>query len=204
MTAILIGVVVLAIAIVAISFIEVEKAQFRRNAELAHYLPTIKPESKDVVIYFSRSGNTELMAMEIAKHYQASLVHLEAEDYRVGFRGFMNALKDFRTQHALITPETVDLSQYDTIFIGSPIWWYSPAPAVWQFIENNDFTGKNVILFTTSNSGFKQEHIDEFKAKVEAKKGRFIKHMSVKRGKMMQQISHETLLEEMRKELNTL
>ena len=93
-------------------------------------------------MYFSRSGNTELMAMEIAKQFKASLVHLEAEDYRLGFRGFIKALKDSHTQHAVITPKKIDLSQYDTIFIGSPIWWYSPAPPVWQFIENNLFSLK--------------------------------------------------------------
>jgi len=196
--------VILAIVIAAISFIEVEKAQFRRNAKFAHSMPAIKPDSKDLVIYFSRSGNTELMAMEIAKRYQASLVQLEAENYRIGFRGFMNALKDSQSQHATITPEKVALSQYETVFIGTPIWLYSPAPAVWQFIECNDFTGKNVVLFTTHNGRFKQEYIDECKAKIEAKNGYFVKHMYVDRGKMLRQISPEILLEQTRNELNKL
>jgi len=203
MITILIGLAILAIMI-AVIIIKMEKAQFRRNAELAHYTPRINLGCKDLVIYFSRSGNTELMAMEIAKYYQASLVHLEAEDYRIGFRGFINALKDSQTQRAVITPEKVDLSQYDTIFIGAPIWWYSPAPPVWQFIENNDFNGKNVVLFTTVNSRFKQKYIDEFKAKVEGKNGHFVKHIYVERGRMTRQISPEILLEQTRKELNKL
>jgi flavodoxin len=204
MIVILIGLAILAIVIAVIYIIETEKAQFRRNAEFAHYMPTTNLDSKDLVMYFSRSGNTELMAMEIAKYYQASLVHLEAKDYRIGFRGCINALRDSQTQHAMITPEKIDLSQYDTIFIGSPIWWYSPAPPVWQFIKNNDFTGKNVVLFTTFNSRYKQEYIDEFKAKVEAKNGHFVKHIYVERGRITQQISPETLLEQTRKELNKL
>ncbi len=204
MITILLSLMVLAVAIFVIYVIETEKTQFRINAKWVDYKPVANPDSKVLVVYFSRSGNTELMAMEIAKHYQASFVHLEAEDYRIGFRGWINAFKDSQTQHAVITPEKVDLSQYDTLFIGSPIWWYSPAPPVWQFVENNDFTGKNVVLFNTFNSRFKQEYINEFKAKVETKKGHFVKHIYVKRERMTRQISTEILLEQVRKKLDNL
>ena len=144
------------------------------------------------------------MAMEIAKTYQATLIHLEASDYRIGLRGWINALKDSQSQHAVITPERVDLTQYETIFMGSPIWWYSPAPPVWQFVENNDFTDKNVVLFNTFNSRFKKNYIDEFAEKITAKNGKFIKHIYVKRGRMTDQITAESLLREVRVELSKL
>ena len=45
--------------------------------------------------------------------------------------------------------------EYDTVFIGYPIWWGEAAWPVNQFVENNDFTGKTVIPFATSaSSGF--------------------------------------------------
>ena len=133
-------IVLLLVAGAAVTIVQIENWQFRRNAEMANYEWSDSQESKILVAYFSRSGNTELMAMEIAKHYNANLVHLEAEDYRIGFPGLLNALKDLQSHHAVITPEKVDLSRYETIFIGSPIWWSSPEPPVWQFVESNDFT----------------------------------------------------------------
>ena len=198
------GLSVLAVAAFAIVVIEIENAQFRNNSEMANYQAASTPDSKVLVIYFSRSGNTELMAMEIAKHYEANLVHLEADDYRIGFRGWLNALKDSQTKHAVITPETIDMAQYDTIFIGSPIWWYSPAPPVWQFVANNDFSGKKVILFNTFNSRFKQEYIDEFIAGIEVNNGNFVKHIYVKRERMTSQISSEELLQAVHKQLKFL
>jgi flavodoxin len=204
MIAIIFGLAVLTVVVFVTFVIETEKAQFRNNAKMADYISVATPNSKVLVVYFSRSGNTELMAMEIAKHYNAQLVHLEADNYRIGLRGWLNALKDSQTKHASITPEKIDLSQYHTIFIGSPIWWYSPAPPVWQFVRNNNFSEKNVLLFNTFNSQFKQEYIDEFKAIISEKNGHFIKHIYVNRGRMTKQISAKAMLQAVREQLDTL
>ena len=203
MITIIFGFAVLSAVIFVAFVIETEKSQFRRNAEMADYIPVDTSSSKVLVVYFSRSGNTELMAMEIAKHYSAMLVHLEADDYHIGLRGWLNALKDSQTKHARIKPEKIELSQYDTIFIGSPIWWYSPAPPVWQFISNNDFSGKDVLLFNTFNSQFKQEYIDEFKAVISEKNGHFVKHIYVNRGRMTRQISPNAMLQTVREQLDS-
>lgn len=197
----LFGLAIFAIAIFVIFVVETENAQFRRNAVLADYEPGTSLDSKVLVVYFSRSNNTELMAMEIAKHYDANLVRLYADKYRIGFRGWINSLNDAQTKHAAITPERIDVSQYETIFIGSPIWWYSPAPPAWQFINNNDIADKNIVLFNTFNSKFKQEYIDDFKTKTEEKGGVFVKHIFVKRERMGQQINTEILLEKVRQQI---
>ncbi len=197
----LFGLAIIAIAIFIVFVIGTENAQFRRNAVLADYEPGTSLDSKVLVVYFSRSNNTELMAMEIAKHYEADLVRLYADRYRIGFSGWINSLNDAQTKHAAITPERIDVSQYETIFIGSPIWWYSPAPPAWQFINNNDIADKNIVLFNTFNSKFKQEYIDDFKTKTEEKGGVFVKHIFVKRERMGQQISTEILLEKVRQQI---
>ena len=194
----------LAIVVPSTSITASDGTQQEHNSEGSNDTAMTNTDSKTLVIYFSRSGNTERMAREITKYYQASLVELEAEDYRPGLGGLINAVKDSRSKYASITPAKLDLSPYETLFIGSPIWWYSPAPPVWQFIENNNFTDKNVVLFTTFNSSFKQKHIDEFQAQVEGKGGHFIKHIYVKRGRITRQINTETLSEKTREELDKL
>jgi len=192
---------IFAIATFIIFVIETENAQFKRNAVLADYEPRTSLDSKVLVVYFSRSNNTELMAMEIAKHYDANLVRLYADKYRIGFRGWINSLSDAQTKLAAITPERIDILQYETIFIGSPIWWYSPAPPAWQFINNYDIVDKNIVLFNTFNSQFKQEYIEDFKTATEDKGGIFVKHIYVKRERMGQQISTESLLEKVRQQI---
>src|SRR5690606_11643508 len=66
----------------------------------------------------------------------------------------------------------------------SPIWLHTPAPPVFEFVRNNDFTGKTVILFNSLNSKFEQKYIDQFSDLVNAQGGRVIKHIYVIRGRM--------------------
>ena len=138
-------------------------------------------DRKVLVVYFSRSGNTELLAKEIARYYQASLLPLKANAYPMGARGLFNAVVDSQEKKAVINPDVIDLSSYDTLFVGAPIWRYSPAPPVWQFVKNNKLTNKKVVLFSTFNSGFKQKYIDEFQDSVEAQGGNFISHFYIRR-----------------------
>jgi len=161
-------------------------------------------DRKVLVVYFSRSGNTELLAKEIARYYQASLLPLKADAYPMGVQGLFNAVVDSQDKRAVISPEEVDLSAYDTLFIGAPIWGYSPAPPVWQFVENNELTNKKVVLFSTFNSSFKQKYIDEFQAVVEAQGGNFISHLYIRRGRILVQMSNEDLLSKAREKLEKL
>jgi len=112
------GFVIIAITAFVIFIVWTENAQYKRNADIVDYEPGTSLDSKVLVVYFSRSNNTELMAMEIAKHYDANLIRLYADKYRIGFFGWLNALSDAQKKHAAITPEKIDLSPYETIFIG--------------------------------------------------------------------------------------
>ncbi len=184
--------------------VETEKAQFRDNAAGVIYEVADTSNVTTLVVCFTRSRNTHLMAKEIAVRYNAELVILKAEDYRIGLVGWLSAQWDAGNKYATIEPETIDLSQFDTVFVGSPIWWYSPAPPIWQFVASNDFTGKDVILFNTFNSRFKQGKIDAFKGVIEAQNGRFAGHIYVKRNRMPNQIGTDSLLQAVRVQLDSL
>ncbi|MBB3398819.1 flavodoxin [Rhizobium sp. BK060] len=157
-----------------------------------------------LVVYFSRSGNTEIMAQEIAKAARADVVELVSDAYRIGFVGWVNALRDARRNEATISPASMDLSPYQTIYVGSPIWLYSPAPPIWEFISRNDFSGKRVVLFNSMNSKFDQKYIDDFAELVRRKGGSFDGHIYVIRGRMTQQMSTDELLDETRRQINAL
>ncbi len=152
-----------------------------------------------LVVYYSRSGNTEAMAREIARKFEADIVRIESEKYTLDYEGWRHANRDADEKAlAKIEPETVDMDKYRLVFLGAPIWWFRPAPPLWTFMDKNDFSGKNVVLFNTFNSRFKSEEIDEFGQKIEEKGGRFIDHIYVRRGRVYYQMSGEHLIEESR------
>ena len=192
---IIIGVVMLVAIIQVSAVILIEYKQHRKNAKLVSSLKHNVQRSKTIVIYFSRSGNTEVMAYTIAEVKRGKLINLVAEDYKIGFRGWINAMIDARKTTTVIKPEKVDLTEYDTLYIGAPIWLYSPAPPVFEFVSKNDLTGKKVILFNSMNSKFEQKYIDKFKNMVEEKRGEFIKHICVNRGRMTQQMSTQAFID---------
>jgi flavodoxin len=168
-----------------------ESEPYQRNADY----PT-----NVLVLYYSRSGKTEAMAREIARKFQADIVNIKAETYGQGVSGILKANRDaWNKRTAVIEPETIDISNYRLIFLGSPIWWYRPAPPLWTFVEKNDFQGKAVVLFNTFNSRFKPEEIQEFQELVENKGGRFLDHIYVRRGRIYNQLSGSELIEEVQK-----
>ena len=183
------------------SVIAIEYYQFKQNETLKSTLNPGTENSANLVVYFSRSGNTELMACKIAQMKQARLLNLIASHYRIGLKGWVNAMLDARKTNAVISPKAIDLSRYDTIFIGAPIWLYSPAPPVFEFVRQNDFKGKKVILFNSLNSKFEQKYIDEFSRLVAQSGGTLIKHIAIVRGRMTRQMRTEDFLEAVEKEL---
>ncbi|WP_440893359.1 hypothetical protein AAGU50_11125 [Aeromonas dhakensis] len=179
----------------------IESYQARQLATKEPYAPATSGIPSVAVVYFSRSGNTALAARHLAKRLDAHLVALEVPAYELGLMGLTHALKDanaLKSQPQALpdtVPRTLDLSPYETVWLGSPVWLYSPAPPIWAFVENNRFDGQHVVLFNTYNSHFGDEHIAAFKAKVLAKGARSFEHRSVLRGRMLQQISPGDMLQ---------
>nr|WP_253816229.1 flavodoxin [Myxococcus xanthus] len=153
---------------VAVTFIEKRHAR-----ELQRLVPYVGPltdgQGGTSVVYFSRSGNIALAARHIANRLGAQLFELDAPDYRLGLAGWANAMHDARGEEADISPREMDLSRFDTVYLGSPVWLYSPAPPIWAFVENNRFDGKRVVLFNTFNSELSEDSIARFRVKVMAR-----------------------------------
>ncbi|WP_217898202.1 flavodoxin family protein [Zobellella denitrificans] len=168
----------------------IESRQARQLEGLAPSVPAGATASRAAVVYFSRSGNTALAARHLAGRLNARLFALQAPDYRLGMPGLAHALKDAnalkRTPGTLpeITPRTIDLTPFDTLYLGSPVWLYSPAPPIWAFVEHHRFDGQHVVLFNTFNSQFGEDHIAAFRAKVMARGARSFEHRQVLRGRM--------------------
>jgi flavodoxin len=159
---------------------------------------TQKQVNDILVLYYSMSGNTEIMAKAIASRYQADLIEIQAEEYSNDFIGSTRASADAwgEERNSTIDPAIIDLNRYRFIFLGSPIWWYRPAVPLWTFVEKNDFQNQKTILFNTFNSRFKDKHIDEFSDRVKSKGGNLFEHIFIRRGRWYNQLDQSELIEQ--------
>lgn len=101
---------------------------------------------KNLVVYYSRSGNTEKVAQEIAKLVNGDVLKIELEK-PIGFGwAAFTALLGLQAE---IKPLAVNLKAYDNIFIGSPVWAGKSSTPINTILHETDFTGKNVFIFIT-------------------------------------------------------
>lgn len=198
---ILIGLAVCTILLYLLAVTLIERYQARQIKDKSPYTVDATHHAHTTVIYFSRSGNTALAARHVAKRLDAEIIALKSPTYELGLNGLTHAVKDANARRAqpeklpTIIPSKVDLSAYDTVWLGSPVWLYSPAPPIWAFIENNRFDGQHVVLFNTFNSHIGDEYIAAFKAKVMAHGAKSFEHRHVLRGRMTQQLTPEQMLQ---------
>lgn len=126
----------------------------------------------DLVIYYSRTENTKKVAQTIAEEKDAQLLEIKDKKNRSGSINFVKgAIDGLRNKTTSIEYNTVNLADYDTIYIGTPVWASKPTPAINEFIKENDFTNTNVILFTTMKSNGGDKTIDSMTKAIKDKGG---------------------------------
>ncbi len=118
--------------------------------------------SKKLVAYFSASGTTAAAAKKLAQAAGADLYEIKPEtpytraDLNWQDKNSRSSLemRDKSSRPAL-ADASADISGYDTVFVGFPVWWYVAPTIINSFLEAYDFSGKKIVLFATSGgSGF--------------------------------------------------
>lgn len=114
-------------------------------------------EMKSIVVYFTHSNNTGLAAGQLAEQTGSALVRIfPAEPYSTADLDWTNEQSRCTQEHLnrtlrpAIKPLDVDFSQYDTVFIGFPIWWHEEPAVIRTFLDNTDLRGKRLYPFCTS------------------------------------------------------
>ena len=113
---------------------------------------------KILVAYFSASGVTKKVAENMANAAGADLFEIVPEQpYTRADLNWMNRksrstleMKDRNCRPAMAAKP--DISGYDVILVGFPVWWYREPSIIDTFMESADFTGKTVVPFCTSGS----------------------------------------------------
>lgn len=143
-----------------VNSLDLKQAEEQPDSSAEAQQPTDEA-GKTLVVYYSATGNTENVANYIATATDGDLFELEpAEPYSDADLNWTDDNSRVVREHdnpderdiALVKSTVENWDEYDTIFIGYPIWWGIAAWPVNGFIEANDFTGKTVIPFCTSSS----------------------------------------------------
>ena len=131
--------------------------------------------SKKLVAYFSASGVTAKVADMLADAVGADIYEIRPEvPYSKADLNWMNKKSrssiemNDKTIRPAIADKDAQIDQYDTIFLGFPIWWYVAPTIINTFLESYDFAGKKVILFATSGGSKFGKTVEELKISVPA------------------------------------
>ena len=116
-----------------------------------------KEMKRTLIVYFSATGTTKAAAQKLAKEFNADLYEITPE------QPYTDADLDWRDKQSRSTIEMQDkssrpaingrcenITQYDTVWIGFPVWWYVAPTIVNTFIEAHDLNGKTLNVFATS------------------------------------------------------
>ncbi len=118
--------------------------------------------SKKLIVFFSASGSTRKLSNDLAEILNADTYEIKpATPYTGKDLNWNNSQSRSSVEMADIKsrPELADksakIADYDTIFLGFPIWWYVAPHIINSFLESYDFSGKTIVLYATSGgSGF--------------------------------------------------
>ena len=139
------------LAIVAITAVSCEPKKKTQKEDAA-----MKETPKVLVLYYSQTSNTKAVANEIATRLGADMEEIvPVNPYDGDFQATIERCMQEREQGVVteIQPLTVDVAQYDVLFLGYPVWFGTYAPPVITFLAQVDLSGKKIVPFCTFGSG---------------------------------------------------
>ena len=111
---------------------------------------------KKLVVYFSYTGHTKMITDKIKEKLDCDVLEIETViPYSTDYDTVVNDEQNSERSNFLpeIKDININLDNYDEIILGTPVWWYRPAPAIRSFLTKYDLTGKTVLPFAT-NAGW--------------------------------------------------
>lgn len=110
---------------------------------------------KTLIAYYSYSGNTKAVAEMIKELTGGDMFEIEPQNtYPANYNDAVNqAQKEKEAKFKPLLVNNGNVSEYDTIYLGTPVWWYTFASPVRTFLAENDFSGKTIIPFCTHGGG---------------------------------------------------
>lgn len=140
-------------------FYHLNKVKNRNQAEMAEFAQEIPLQTKlgnVLVIYYSFSGHTKDIALQIAQKTGADMFEIETVNPYSYPAVYVKSKKELSSgKYPEIKKNNLpQISNYDTIFVGGPVWWYTMAPALYSYLKITDFDNARVVPFSTQGSNY--------------------------------------------------
>lgn len=121
--------------------------------------------NKKLIVFYSYTGNTKKIAESIQRKLNCDILEIKPlEPYSTDYQTVVDEEQNNGSSNRKreIQPIDKDLTQYDEIIVGSPVWWYTIAPVIRTFLSENDLKGKTIKPFAT-NAGWLGHTFQEIK-----------------------------------------
>ncbi|CDB32305.1 flavodoxins [Clostridium sp. CAG:575] len=121
---------------------------------------------RKIIIYFTYTGNTKKIAEKIKEKLNCDILEIKTViPYSKDYDTVVNDEQNSESSNHLpeIQNLNIDLSNYDEIILGTPVWWYRPVPAIRTFLTQNDLSAKIIKPYAT-NAGWLGKTFKEIKA----------------------------------------
>lgn len=112
--------------------------------------------TKKLVVFYSYTGHTKMIAESIQKKLNCDILEIKpVKEYSKDYNQVVSEEQNNSSSNKKPEIQKIDkdLSKYDEIIIGSPVWWYTIAPVIRTFLAENDLTGKTIKPYAT-NAGW--------------------------------------------------
>ncbi len=119
-----------------------------------------------LIVYFSYTNNTRTIANKIKDKLNCDILEIKTKiPYSDDYQAVVDDEQNSEASNHLpeIEDINIDLSKYDEIILGTPVWWYRPVPAIRTFLTQNDLKGKTIKPFAT-NAGWLGKTFKEIKS----------------------------------------
>jgi flavodoxin len=128
--------------------------------------------SKALTVFYTRTGNTRLVAESIRNEFDCDLQEIKDLKDRSGIKGFIVGMIDVKTKKKTeIMPKAVDLKDYDLIIICSPTWGMRLTPAITEFMNASDFKDKKVFVVAVAAAEMKAKTFKRIGDEIRSKGG---------------------------------
>lgn len=120
-----------------------------------------------LIAYYSHSGNTKAVAEQIHAKFGGDLFEIQlATPYPDNEQDVIEVMQRQKEENIKpgLSNKVGDMSKYDIVFIGSPIWFGTASLPVFSFVESYDFSGKTIIPFYTCGGGGEGTYVEDIKA----------------------------------------
>lgn len=152
-------VILATIIIGGVSFYHLHNVAAKNKTEMANYNTEIKLNAnlgRVLVVYYSLTGHTKDIATQIAQKTNADIFEIKTIETYSSPSVYMKSKKELTTKNypEIQKDSLPNVADYDTIFVGGPVWWYTMAPAIYSYLQATDFRGTRVVPFSTQGSNF--------------------------------------------------